>query len=160
MKKLWMLLAVIVILVPVSIWYFAPEKVLQRRAKHLIEVISMSEGTGGALRQAKVFSMNAMLAPEVELVIPDIGDANGTFDKQELESGFSWICQNAKLSDFRIIEYRKIEVNGETGMTHIRVRGFMELPTGRPAEGVFDVVIHWKKGGDGWRFHKIVWETI
>ncbi len=160
MKKLWIALAALVIVIPLGIGWFSPEQVLMRRAKHLMEVISLSEGTGGPLRQAKVFSMNAMLAPEVELVIPAVGEANGTFDKQELESAFSWICRNAKSSDFHVTEYRKIEINGDTAVTVIRVNGYMELPTGRPADGFFDVGIDWKKGGDGWRFDRIVWKNL
>ena len=160
MKKLWMALAALVILVPLGIWWFSPEQVLMRRTKHLMEVISMSEGTGGALRQAKVFSMNAMLAPEVEIETPGIPGANGTFDKQELESAFSWICQNAKSSSFRVTGFRKVGVDGDRAEVRAGVEGFMELPAYRPADGAFDVTIAWVKGSDGWRFEKVVWKSL
>lgn len=160
MKKIWIALAALVILIPMGIWWFSPEQVVMRRTKHLFDVISMREGAGGPLRQAKVFSMNAMLAPEVLLEIPDVGEANGTFDKQEMESAFSWICQNAKRSNFEIIEYRKIKVEGETATADILLEGYMELPMGKPVDGEFGVVIDWNKGGDGWRFSKIVWKTL
>ena len=160
MKKLWIVLAALVILIPLGIWWFSPEQVIMRRTKHLMEVVSMSDGTGGPLRQAKVFSMNAMLAPEVELVIPEIPDANGTFDKQELESAFSWICQNAKSSSFRITDFKKVEVDGDRANVRIFVEGYMELPVYRPADGAFDVTIAWVKGGDGWRFEKVVWKSL
>jgi hypothetical protein len=160
MKKLWILIAALVLFIPLGVWWFSPENVVMRRTKHLMEVVSMSDGAGGPLRQAKVFSMNAMLAPEVELVIPDISDANGTFDKQEMESAFSWICQNAKSSDFRITEFKKIAVQGEKAEVIIEVKGFMELPMGKPADGSFNVNIAWVKGGDGWRFEKIVWKNL
>lgn len=159
MKKLWIFLAAVILLVPVGIWWFSPEQVIMRRTNHLMEVISMSEGKG-PLRQAKVFSMNAMLAPEVEMVTPDIADANGTFDKAELESAFSWICQNAKSSSFLVKEFRKVEINGDRAKVEVTVEGYMELPVYRPADGKFDVRIDWIKGGDGWRYEKIIWKNL
>ncbi|QTN33473.1 hypothetical protein HZ994_14485 [Akkermansiaceae bacterium] len=160
MKK-FLIAAVVAVLmlIPLGMWWFSPEQVIMRRTSHLMEVISMSDGSGGPMRQAKVFSMNAMLAPEVELEIPDIPDANGSFDKEEMESAFSWICQNAKRSDFRVTAFREVIVDGGAARVAFDAEGFLELGSGRPADGSFDVTIHWVKGGDGWRFHKLRWEN-
>lgn len=159
MKKLPIAIIAAAVLIPLGMWWFSPEQVVKRRTKHLMEVLSMSEGAG-PLRQGKVFSMNAMLAPEVTLTIPDIADANGTFDKQEIESAFSWICQNAKKSDFRITEFRGIEIAGETAKVGFITEGFLELGAGRPADGTFDVTIRWVKGGDGWRYDTVTWKNL
>jgi hypothetical protein len=140
-------------------WWFSPEQVIMRRTKHLMEVLSLSEGSGVPLRQAKVFSMNALLAPEVELIIPEISDANGSFDKQEMESAFSWICQNAKHSRFDVIAFRDVKVAGDTATVRFLAEGYIELGSGRPADGTFEVTIVWKKGGDGWRYQKVVWKN-
>ncbi len=158
MKKLIAAAVVLAILIPLGVWWFSPEQVVMRRTKHLMEVVSLQKGAAGPLRQAKVFSMNGMLANEVELSIPDIADANGTFDKTEMESAFSWICQNAKHSHFEVSEFRDVEVSGDKATVHFLVEGYMELGSGRPADGTFDVTIVWKKGGDGWRYDKIVWK--
>lgn len=160
MKKLWFLLAALLIFLPVGLWWFSADQVIMRRTKHLMEVLSISEGSAGPMRQAKVFSMNAMLAPVVELVSPDISDANGTFDKQELESAFSWICQNAKSSTMRVTDFRSVTVNGDKAEVLALIEGYLELPYSRPADGSFEVTIHWVKGDDGWRFTKIIWKTI
>jgi hypothetical protein len=69
------------ILVPLGMWWFSPEQAVMRRTQHLMEVLTLSGGSGAPMRQAKVYSMNALLAPEVELVVPDVPDANGSFDK-------------------------------------------------------------------------------
>lgn len=160
MKKLLIILAALVVLIPLGIWWFSPEQVLMRRTKHLMEVVSLSEGTGGALRQAKVFSMNAMLAPEVVMETPEISDANGVFDKQEVESAFSWICQNAKSSNFKVTGFQKVEVDEDRANVRVTVEGYMELPVYRPADGAFEVSIDWVKGGDGWRFEKVIWKSL
>ena len=161
MKKLLTLAAAAVILIPLGIWWFSPEQVIKRRTTHLMDVLTMAEGSGGPLRQGKVYSMNGMLAPQVTLTIPDVADANGTFDKQEMESAFSWICQNTKQSDFRITEFQEIETEGETAKVRFTVKGFIELRAGgRPADGTFDVTIDWRKGGDGWRYDAVTWKNL
>ncbi|MFM2197713.1 MAG: hypothetical protein RLZZ505_1145 [Verrucomicrobiota bacterium] len=158
MKKLWITLIAAALLIPLGMWWFSPEQVVMRRTKHLMEVLSLSEGSGGPLRQAKVFSMNALLAPDVELVIPDVADANGSFDKVELESAFSWICENAKDSRFDVTAFRDITITGDTATVRFLAEGHIEVGSVRPADGTFEVTIVWKKGGDGWRFNKVVWE--
>jgi hypothetical protein len=159
MKKIWIALITAALLIPLGMWWFSPEQVIMRRTKHLMEVLSLSEGSGVPLRQAKVFSMNALLAPEVELIIPEISDANGSFDKQEMESAFSWICQNAKHSRFDVIAFRDVKVAGDTATVRFLAEGYIELGSGRPADGTFEVTIVWKKGGDGWRYQKVVWKN-
>ncbi|WP_411826552.1 hypothetical protein [Luteolibacter sp. AS25] len=159
MKRLLILLGVIAVMIVLGIWWFSPERVVKRRAKHLMEVLSMSEGAGGPLRQAKVFSMNGLMENRIKISAPDIDDANGSFDKQEVESAFSWICRNAKSSDFRIVDYDVVEVEGDEARTIISVDGYMELPGYRPADGSFKVTIDWQKAEDGWRFYSVVWEN-
>lgn len=160
MKKLWFILAALLILVPLGAWWFSADQVIKRRTTHLMEVLTIRAGSGGSMRQAKVFSMNGMLAPEVELESPDISDANGSFDNQELESAFSWICQNAKSSEMHVTKFRKIAINGNKAEVIVDVKGYLELPSSRPADGKFLVTIHWVKGEDGWRFEKMVWKNL
>jgi hypothetical protein len=159
MKKLWIAVIAAALLIPLGMWWFSPEQVVMRRTKHLMEVLSLSEGAAGPLRQAKVFSMNALLAPEVELVIPEVSEANGTFDKMEMESAFSWICQNAKHSRFDVTAFRDVKVDGDTASVNFLAEGYLELAASRPADGTFDVTVVWKKGADGWRYDKVVWKN-
>ena len=152
------LIVAAVLLVPLGIWWFSPEQAVMRRTKHLMEVLTLSEGSGVPLRQAKVYSMNALLAPEVELVVPDVPEANGSFDKEEMEAAFSWICRNAKRSRFDVVAFRDVDVIGDTANVRFLTEGYIELSTGRPADGRYEVTIVWKKGGDGWRYDKIAWK--
>ncbi len=158
MKKLWIVLALLVVLIPAGIWWFSPEQVLMRRTQHLMDVMTISEGTGKPLRQAKVFSMNALLAPDVTLSSREIPDANGTFDKQEIESAFSWICQNAKRSDMRIAYFGAITITGDRAEVEVMVEALLDLPGARRVDGDYMMTIDWVKAEDGWRFEKIVAE--
>lgn len=95
MKKFWIALIAAALLIPLGMWWFSPAQAVMRRTKHLMEVLSISEGASRPFRQAKVFSMNAMLAPQVELTIPGVSEANGSFDKQEMGwlLGICFCCQ-------------------------------------------------------------------
>lgn len=156
MKKLAILLVLLAILIPAGMWWFSPEQVLMRRTKHLMDVMTISEGTGRPLRQAKVFSMNALLAPEVSLSSPEIPDANGTFDKQEIESAFSWVCGNAKYSEVRVTDFGEITVEGDRAEVEATIEALLELPGTRRVDGSYALTIAWVKAEDGWRFEKIV----
>ena len=160
MKKLWFVVAALLILIPLGLWWFSTEQVIMRRTHHLMEVLTISAGSGGPIREAKVISMNSMLAPEVELESPDIADANGSFDNQELESAFSWVCQNAKRSRMHVTNFRKIAIDDDGVEVIADVKGYLELASSRPADGNFLVKIHWVKVEDGWRFDKMVWKNF
>jgi hypothetical protein len=100
-----------------------------------------------------------MLARDLEIVSPTIPKAEGTFHKDIVESAFSWICRNAKESEFEVTEFRSIEIEGERATALVEVEGFMQLPGYRPVDGTYDVTINWFKADDGWRFDKIIWEA-
>ena len=158
MKKLIILAAAAVILIPLGMWWFSPEQIIIRRTKHLMEVLTIAESTGRPFRQAKVFSMNAMLAPEISISISEISDANGTFDKQEVESAFSWICQNAKRSEMSIIDFGDITITDDEAEVEVMVDALFELPAGHSVSGNYVMTTDWLKTGDGWRFEKVVFE--
>lgn len=158
MKKFLALLVLVAFLIPVGTWWFSPEQVVKRKTKHLMAVLSISEDSAGPIRQAKVYSMNGLLAPDVTLDIPGTSEANGTFDKELLESGFSWICENAKSSDFHVLEFRNVRIDGDSATVNVLVEGYMELLMLRPVDGIHDVTVTWEKGGDGWRFTRVDWD--
>jgi hypothetical protein len=159
MKRVLLVLIPLVLLLALGLWWFSPQQAVKRRSSNLMEVLTLSEGAGMPMRQAKVFSLNAMMAPRVEIAAPEIPDADGSFDKQEIESAFSWICRHAKRSDFKITEWRRVEIDGDNALANFRAEGFLELPTYRPADGAYEVTIHWEKGSDGWRFRRIEWRN-
>lgn len=160
MKKILIIIAAALVLVPLGKWWFSPEQVVVRKTKHLMEVLTIAKDTSVPFRQAKVFSMNSLLQPEVTISSPKIPNASGRFDKQEIESGFSWVCKNAKESDFIVTEVKEVKVNDDEAVVRVFVEGFLELPSYRPADGKFEVTITWKNTEDGWRFEKVIWISI
>ena len=39
MKELWIIAAILLVLIPLGMWWFSPEQVIMRRTKHLMEVL-------------------------------------------------------------------------------------------------------------------------
>ncbi len=152
------LIAVVVILIisiPLGMWWFSTEQVLKRRTEHLMDVMTISSGSAGPTRQSKVFSMNGLMADEISISSPDVSEANGKFDMQEIESAFSWICQNAKRSQMKILDYRSVAIEGDKGRVEVLVDCLLELPMGTPLSGKYVIAIDWKKQDDGWRYEKV-----
>lgn len=158
MKRLAITGFFLVSLVAFGAWWFSDKQVLTRRANSLMETLTMDSGTGKATRHLGAYSLNNILAPQVELDTPTIKEANGSFGREELESAYTWLCDQAKQTRFKLLEIQSIKITGETAEMKLRLEGMVELPTYRPAEGEYKVTYKWKKFNDGWRLEKASWD--
>ncbi len=158
MKRIAIAAAAAVLLAALGYWYFQPEQVLKRRTKSLLETLTFDAGTGRVSRHAGAYSLNKILAPRVRLETPTIGEANGTFDRDELESAFSWLCDQAKQTKFELREIRSMTITGDTAEIVASLDGMVELPAYRPADGAYEVTFDWRKGEDGWRLESARWD--
>lgn len=157
-NKLYLLAGVLLLLlIPLSMWWFSEERAVKRRSEHLMNVLTISADTGGIFRQAKVFSIKGVLAEQIEIESLTIARANGSFRKDEIESAFSWICRNAKESEFEITEFREVKIEGNLATVRVTVDGFMEIKSERLADGFSDVILHWQKRDGTWVLTKMVW---
>ncbi|RYD31048.1 MAG: hypothetical protein EOP87_15475 [Verrucomicrobiaceae bacterium] len=157
MKRPAILLFVIFILTGLGVWWFSPGQVLKRKTLSLLSTLTMESGVGTVSRQTGAYSLNAILAQEVELDTPTIKEANGTFERSELESAYSWLSSQAKQTRFEARDFRNIKVNGKEATVELRLTGLVELPNYRPADGDYDVVFLWRQEKDGWRLYKATW---
>ena len=146
MKRLAIPLAVAGLLAVFGVWWFSPTQVLKRRTKSLLTTLTLDGGSGKVGRQMAVYSLNALLAAQVGLDNPTIKEANGTFERAELESAFSWLCEQAKQTRFKLGKFQSVTVTGDTSQVTLTLSGLVELPTYRPADGNFDVTFDWRKG--------------
>ncbi len=145
------------LLISFGIWWFSPTQVVKRRTLGLLETASLDAGSGRGVRQMAVYSMNGYLGSQVELDIPSVERANGSFDKSSLELGFSGLVNQAKQTKFAMREIRDISVEGGIGKVVLVVDAVVELPTYRPVDGIYEVTFEWKKGDDGWRLTRAKW---
>ncbi len=77
----------------------------------------------------------------------------------DIESGFSYICRNASESQFEILSFRDVKISNESAEVDVLVKALLQLPSSRPADGTYEVTISWQKTSDGWRYHKVVWNS-
>jgi endoglucanase Acf2 len=157
MKRFFIPAMLVVALVLFAIWWFSPTQVLKRRTESLLTTLTLDGGSGKVGRQMRVYSLNALLASQVELKNVTIKEANGSFERAELESAFSWLCEQAKQTRFKAKNFSFIAISGNMAQVTLTLDGVVELPTYRPADGIYDVTFDWEKAEDGWRLTRANW---
>jgi hypothetical protein len=157
MKRFLIPLSLLALAGALATWWFSPVQVVKRRAKTLLHTLTLESGSGRAGRHLATYTLNALLASEVELESSDIREANGTFDRAEMESAFSWLCDQAKQTRFDLDRFQSVTVDGDRAKTVLSLDALVELPNYRPADGRYDAVFEWQRGEDGWRLTSAQW---
>ncbi len=160
MRRFAIPIVFLIVAVLFCVWWYSPTQVLKRRTAALLSALSLEVGQGKANRHLGVYSLNELLARHVELETPTIDEANGSFEREELEAGFSWLCEQAKQTRFEMEILRSITITGEKANVKLTLTGLVELPTYKPADGSYDVSFDWVKEKDAWRLSKAVWNKI
>ena len=160
MKRLAISLIVLAALAGFCAWWFSDTQVLKRRTQSLLTTLTLDSGTGKVGRQMGSYTLNSLLAAEVELDTPTIKEANGKFQRDELESLFSWLCNQAKETRFSLQDLHSVTVNGDKATVKLALIGLVVLPSYRPADGTYDVTFDWQKEKDGWRLTHATWTEI
>jgi hypothetical protein len=158
MKRIIPYAAVILVLALAAAWWFSPRQVLKRRTTTLLETLTMQAGEGRAGRALGSYSLNALLAPEMELITPTISEANGTFDRSDLESAFSWLARNARQTRFKPDRFVSITAGSGNGVVTLTVEALVELQDHRPVDGHFEATLRWQiDDRKKWRLHSATW---
>ncbi|MFT4176672.1 MAG: hypothetical protein QM627_08435 [Luteolibacter sp.] len=157
MKRIFPIIAAVLVLAGFGIWWFSPKQVIQRRTKSFLSVLTIEKDSGKAARMMKPFELNKMLAPEVMLENPEREELNGTLSRTDLESHFSWLCTQAVRTDFSVEEFKAVNVSGDTAELEFVMKALVELKDYRPADGSYTVSFSWRKEKDGWRLAAAKW---
>lgn len=160
MKRLAISLVILALLAGLGAWWFSDTQVVKRRTQSLLTTLTLDAGSGKVSRQMGAYKLNALLAAEVTLDTATIREANGTFARSELESAFTWLCNQAKLTRFELGRFRSVTLNGNSAKVELTLFGLVELPNYRPADGDYDVTFDWQKEKDGWRLTQATWKKV
>lgn len=160
MKRIALPLAILALLGAFAFWWFSPGQVLKRRTQTFLDTLTFESGSGKGGRHLAAYSFNALLASEVTLKAPSIAEANGTFQRSELESAFSWLCDNAKQTRFDLEDFHSVRVDGDRAEVAFSLAALVELPAYRPADGRFEVTFQWRREKDGWRLTSAEWVEV
>jgi hypothetical protein len=158
MKKPLLAVAALVLLGLTAYWWYSPNQVLKRRTVVLLETLNMESGTGKASRQMGLYTISAMLAPDVVLESPSIEQANGEFPRQELESAFSALCEHSKECRFEKPEFESVSASGADADVVFTVRAMVELGGSRPVDGIYRVKLHWRNPEGNWLLTRAQWD--
>jgi hypothetical protein len=159
MKRIVLPIVIVVLLGAFGYWWLSPTQVLKRRTKSLLETLTLEAGSGRSARHMGGYALNALLAPQVELDSPTIAQANGTFERQEMESAYAWLCDQAKETRFALQNFESVVVNGDGADVTFSLDALVELPSYSPADGRYEVVFHWERDDDQWRLSKARWDA-
>jgi hypothetical protein len=157
MKRFGLPIFIVAIFGAFLFWWFSPVQVVKRRTHTLLETLTMESVSGKAARQTGVYSLNALLAEEVELVTPTIPEANGTFERAELESAYSWLAEQAKQTRFQLNEIHSIHIEGKHADVSFSLEALVDLANSRPADGHYEVTFRWVDDENSWRLSKAEW---
>ena len=160
MKRLAISLVILALLAGFAFWWFSDTQVLKRRTQSLLTTLTLDSGKGKVGRQMGAYSLNSLLASQVKLDTPTIKEANGSFQRDELESAYSWLCSQAKETRFELKKIRSVTVTGDQATVELTLVGLVVLPQYRPVDGTFDVTYEWQKEKDGWRLTRASWTQV
>jgi hypothetical protein len=157
MKRLGLPIFIAALLGAFLFWWFSPVQIIKRKTKNLLETLTLQASTGTATRQLGVYSLNALLADEVTLESTAIREANGSFERSEMESAYSWLCQQAKHTQFDLISFHSVTVSNQSAEVAFSLQAVVELPAYRPADGPYEVIFRWQHDDDGWKLASATW---
>jgi len=160
MKRTWISISLLALVAGFAIWWFSPTQVVKRRTMSLLETLTLEPGGSPASRQMGTYALNDLLASEVELETSTIDEASGTFARAELESVFSWLCNQAKQMNFEMQRIDSVTVSGEVADVSCVLKGLVELPNYRPADGIYQAKFKWRLVDDKWRIERAVWAQV
>ncbi len=159
MKRLALTLILAALLGGFLYWWSLPAQVLKRRSLQILQTLTLKSGSGRTDRQTGVYVLNALLASSVELDTPTLSDANGTFDRSEVESAFSWLCDQAKETHFVLQQFHAVAIDGNQADVTFSIQALVELPSSRPVEGPYEVTFRWQLENHSWQLIRANWVT-
>ncbi|RYD33324.1 MAG: hypothetical protein EOP87_11200 [Verrucomicrobiaceae bacterium] len=157
MKKILIPVVAMVAVVAVLVWFFSPEQIVKRRTGKLMSTLTL-EDTGGS-RSLNALGLGNLIADELALETPTIEEANGVHRRSDIESGFGGLARIANFTKFELVEYHTITILGEEARVNATIEAVVALPSYRPADGLYEVELDWKKEKDGvWRLARARWQ--
>jgi len=150
MKRLGLMVCLLALLGAMAAWWYAPVRVLQRRTGQLLHALTFEADTPRANRQTGIYALSALLAPVVEIDTPTLPAASGTYQREELESAFSWLCDQAKQTRFELLKFHTVKINNNQAEVTLALEALIELPNSQPFNGTYDVTFSWRLDHDTW----------
>ncbi len=145
-------------LVAFGLWWFSPREILKRKTHSLLAVLTLEKGGSRINRHAGAYKLNALLAPNVTLETDTLEEASGTFERAELESAYTYLCEHTQHSHFTLKNLESITLSGDEADVAMTLESQVKLPNLSLADGIYQVQMHWQKSADSWRLTRAAWQ--
>lgn len=159
MKKLLITGILLAAVIGFLSWWYSPKQVVKRRTDSLLRTLTLNQDQSVAAKQMGVYSINALLAPEVEFASGEIEQANGTFARSDVESTYGWLCEHAKEMTFTRKKTESITINGDTGRITFVVDAKVVVMDSEIASGLYRTTFEWVQN-DAWQLRSAKWSKV
>jgi hypothetical protein len=157
MRRLLVPSVILLLLGGFLFYWFSPKQIVKRRTHSLLELLTMEPGSSAADRQLGAIRFSQLIAPQLELVVPDVEEANGLLNRTDVEIGYQTLAKSASETRFKILEITGLTV-GETEATlTATVDALIDLPGYRPADGPGEATFLWEKFDNEWQLKRLEW---
>ena len=133
---------------------------LERRLDKFIETLSFDKSTTRASRLVKSTTIGQYFDQQVEITSP-IDEATGNFSPEDLNSAYSYLCENAQEIVIERAAELRTEINGDHATqkfeadVNVAISRWLKGLNGR-----YHVTIHWRKSEEGWKIHSTAWQEM
>lgn len=161
MKQLYRFAAVALLILGLfAWWYYQPKRVLARKLDNLIADLSFDPSTTRSSRLIKSSSIGGYFDQQVEITSP-IDEANGNFSPEDLNSGFSFLSENAREISIQRAEKLTTTLDGKHATMEFDADVKVSITRWlKGLNGRYAVIVHWRKTEQGWKIHSSSWQEI
>ena len=131
------------------VWRSQPEQVLKRQCKTLM---GMADEVGNGVGIFDIKRLENLLADQVVFQIDVVDEEPFRAGQIEVISAYRWLGGNVEKSNFMIVEFTSVEIEGDEARLDLKVAGTLEMPDMRMLEGEHAAGFLWQKDEEGdWR---------
>jgi len=151
----WILLA---LLGGLAVWWLQPAQVLKRRTRKVLQTLTLAGDETTTNRKMGIYALSGLLASQVQLEPPPaFNDTSGSFDRSEIESAYTWLCDQAKQTHFQLLNIHSVTIHGDQADVAFLIDALVELPNGRLADGPYECAFHWQLENETWHLTRAKW---
>lgn len=158
MKRFALLLSLLVGCGTLAFWWYRPTQVLKRRTQKVLHTLTLPASGEHSGRKIGIYALNDLLSSQVEFdAPPSLDQASGFFDRSEVASAYSWLCDQAQETRFDLQEIHSVAIGGDQADVAFSLVALVELPNARPVDGRYEVTFRWLKENDTWHLIHAKW---
>lgn len=132
------------------VWWKAPARVVERRTRALLEVITVPASSGKPARLMRPNSLAPFLAPSISFLTP-ANEVNGDLENHDVLAGFGHVASAATETRFTMLDVRSVEVAGDAATIRFELEVYTDLHGHDSANGRHEARIDWRKADGDWR---------